>query len=396
MDSSAASIPFWLLRHFQQSAEPVPFSRYMDWVLNDPEGGYYGSGSASIGPQGDFVTSPSLGQDFGEMLALQLSTWLRSLADQPGTLSIVEVGPGEGDLSMALVAALPQLCPELIGRLELVLVEANPGMRRRQEQKLAGVRGLRVRWSSWDDLLHHPLQGVMVAHELLDALPVDRLIQKEGALRLQTVGLTNEQTLKWEDMSLPASLAASIGMLCSQTGCAIPPEGSEEGWTSEWHSSLATWMDEAATVLPTGWLLVIDYAMEAARYYHPQRSQGTLMTYHQQRAGADPLMDPGALDITAHLCLESLAMAADQAGWTALDTRKQGEALLALGLAQRLHGLQRLPPNRLSEALQRREALLRLVDPAALGDFRWILLGQNVSACFNAPDGSGNPESRPG
>ena len=136
MDSSAASIPFWLLRHFQQSTEPVPFSRYMDWVLNDPEGGYYGSGSATIGPRGDFVTSPSLGQDFGEMLALQLSTWLRSLADQPGTLSIVEVGPGEADLSMALVAALPQLCPELIDRLELVLVEANPGMRRRQEQKL--------------------------------------------------------------------------------------------------------------------------------------------------------------------------------------------------------------------------------------------------------------------
>ena len=368
----------------------------MGWVLNDPDGGYYGSGSASIGPQGDFVTSPSLGKDFGRCWRFSSAPGCAPSPISPGPSPSLRWGRVKPISRWRWWRHYSQLCPELIGRIELVLVEANPGMRRRQEQKLAGVRDLRVRWSSWDELLHHPLQGVMVAHELLDALPVDRLIQKEGALRLQTVGLTSEQNLQWDDMSLPASLAASIGTLCSQTGCAIPPEGSERDGPSEWHSSLSKWMDEAATALPTGWLLVIDYAMEAARYYHPQRSQGTLMTYHQQRAGADPLMDPGALDITAHLCLESLAIAADQAGWTALDTRKQGEALLALGLAQRLHGLQSLPPDRLSEALQRREALLRLVDPAALGDFRWILFGQNVSASFSAPDGSGNPKSRPG
>ena len=121
---------------------------------------------------------------------------------------------------------------------------------------------------------------------------------------------------------------------------------------------------------------------EAWRYYAPQRSNGTLMAYRAQQASDDPLLAPGHWDLTAHLCIESLQTAAAAGGWISLGQTRQGEALLALGLAQRLHGLQQQDPTDLGNLLGRREALLRLVDPMALGDFRWLAFsrGGRVSA----------------
>jgi SAM-dependent MidA family methyltransferase len=102
------------------------------------------------------------------------------------------------------------------------------------------------------------------------------------------------------------------------------------------------------------------------------------MAYRGQRADNDPLQAPGATDLTAHLCVESLEAAAAAAGWQALGHCRQGEALLALGLAERLHGLQQQADRDLGELLAAREALLRLVDPHTLGDFRWLAFSRGI------------------
>ena len=125
--------------------------------------------------------------------------------------------------------------------------------------------------------------------------------------------------------------------------------------------------------------MVVDYALEARRYYAPHRSAGTLLAYRNQLASPDPLRDPGHWDLTAHLCLESLERDALQSGWSWIGSCRQGQALLALGLAQALHQLQ--DPRQaadLAERLAQREALLRLVDPAGLGEFRWIALARGL------------------
>jgi SAM-dependent MidA family methyltransferase len=175
-------------------------------------------------------------------------------------------------------------------------------------------------------------------------------------------------------------------------GLAAPGAQRPAGWCSELHPGLEPWLAACGAALGQGRLLVIDYALEAWRYYAPSRCDGTLMAYREQRASSDPLLEPGAWDLTAHLCIDSLVAAAAATGWQLLGQRRQGEALLALGLAQRLHGLQH-PSARsvpaagassnsagervdrsavLADLLARREALLRLVDPTALGDFRWL------------------------
>ena len=385
MTGPAASCPLWLQKRFEQAGGSVPFSKFMAWALHDPEHGAYGSGKLKIGKGGDFVTSATQGPDFSALLGCQLVQWLQTLAlDHPvKTLSIVEVGPGEAELSCDLIDYLTEQLPELIHRLELVLVEANPGMEKRQRKRIEQHQEsrdsnqlFRKRWSSLSELKTSPVIGVLIAHELLDAFPVERLELKDGGLRRQTVQLQDEnngdQGLHWGVEPIPQTLQERMNATLSATQIVLPPEDAEDGWTTEWHNECANWFAEASEALITGHLLVVDYALEAHRYYSAQRREGTLMAYRNQRASNNVLVDAGKQDITAHLCLETMVHQATTNGWILEGHCRQGEALLALGLADRFSSLQKFPGHQLAEILQRREALLRLVDPACLGEFRWL------------------------
>jgi SAM-dependent MidA family methyltransferase len=360
-----------LVERLQAAGGAVPFRSFMDWALHDPQHGAYGSGRLQVGPRGDFATSPSLGPDFAALLVPQLAQWLQQLpSDRP--LALVEAGPGEGDLAAQLAMALQQGWPALAARTELVLVEPNAGMRARQRERLAQLP-MACRWSSFEQLAAAPLCGVLLAHEVLDALAVERISWDGAHWRRQLVALepgpcAQPQLVFELGDPLEPELLAQLNDL------ALVPAGDQRpaGWTTELHPGQRPWLAAAAAALSEGVLLVVDYAHEAWRYYAPQRSNGTLMAYRQQQASDDPLQEPGCWDLTAHLCIDSVDADARASGWHPLGVRRQGEALLALGLAQRLHGLQQEPASQLADLLARREALLRMVDPTALGDFHWL------------------------
>ena len=372
------SVPGWLLERLAAAGGSVPFPTYMDWALHDPDHGAYGSGSLRIGPDGDFTTAPSLGPDFAALLAVQVADWLQQLAaSQPphAPLALVEAGPGEGSLAADLAAALAESWPALAARTELVLVEPNGGMAARQRQRLVGCP-LPCRWSSFAELAQAPLRGVLLAHEVLDALAVERIVWDGAHWRRQQVVLHGSDPAGPSLRLEPGEpLEPATHEALEALGLLPPSPQRAPGWCTELHPGLEPWLRQAAGCLSGGALLVIDYALEAWRYYAPQRSGGTLLAYRDQVACPDPLRDPGATDLTAHLCIDSLERAAAATGWQGLGGCRQGEALLALGLAQRLHGLQR-DPGGLADLLPRREALLRLVDPHALGDFRWVAYGR--------------------
>ena len=385
MTGPAAPCPLWLHQRFEQSGGSVPFSQFMAWALHDPEHGAYGSGQLKIGKGGDFVTSATLGPDFSALMGVQLVQWLRTLAHHhpTETLSIVEVGPGEAELSCDLIDHLAEHLPDLMDRLELVLVEINPGMEQRQRNRLERHQDSRNsqpplphRWTSLLDLKACPVIGVLIAHELLDAFPVERLELIDGQLQRQTVHLHQQHAgvadLHWGTEPIPQTLQERINTTVSATQIALPPPDAEDGWTTEWHDACASWFAEASEALVAGHLLVVDYALEAHRYYSARRREGTLMAYRNQRASHSVLLDAGQQDLTAHLCLETMVHQATTNGWSLEGQCRQGEALLALGLAERFSSLQQLQSTQLAEVLQRREALLRLVDPACLGEFRWL------------------------
>jgi len=390
----------------------VPFRTYMAWALHDPDHGAYGSGRLRIGRRGDYVTSPSLGSDFAALLAPQLAEWLAELVldqgldlersasargagcDAPRPLALVETGPGEGELALQLAQALALGWPQLAGCCELVLVEPNGGMAARQRQQLQSCP-LPCRWVSAEALAQSPCNGVVLAHEVLDALAVERIRWDGRQWRQQRVALSQEAGQP-EGLELIDGdpLGPEAEPALESLGLWPPDPRRGPGWATELHPELAPWLASCAAGIAHGRLLVIDYALSAERYYAPQRLDGTLIAYRQQEASGDPLRQPGSWDLTAHLCSDSLVLAARQGGWRLLGQRSQGEALLALGLAQRLHGLQTPVAGQrldLATALGRRESLLRLVDPAGLGAFRWFAFSRDGSSA--APGARDKPRS---
>jgi SAM-dependent MidA family methyltransferase len=362
------AVPRWLQDRLVDAGGSVPFRIYMEWVLHDPEHGYYGSGQARIGPRGDFATSPSLGGEFADLLLPQLIEWLEQIPSE--CLSLLEAGPGQGQLIQQVMQGLARDRPDLAARTEIVLVEPNPGMVALQHTRLEGSP-LPVRWSSWEELCHAPLQGVVIAHEVLDALAVDRVLWDGQHWRRQIVALLDHQlALVAGDVLLPEERERMARL--------VPfPKDLVPGWCTELHSGLVPWFEACANGLQKGILLVIDYALDTSRYYAPSRGDGTLMAYRQQQASADPFLSPGEWDLTSHICVEAAQEAAAAAGWHCLGERRQGEALLALGLAHRFSCLGRSPQANLAEVLRQREQLLRLVDPRSTGDFRWLVFGRS-------------------
>ena len=388
MIDSTARCPEWLIGPMLANGGVISFYKYMDWVLNDPDNGFYGSGRLKIGKDGDFCTSPSLSNDFAKLLAIQVVEWFLDL-EKAGInhelLSLVEIGPGEGTLSRDLINCISELAPSLIGKIELVLVEPNIGMKERQEKVVKELKGVEARWCNIEDLSINPVTGVVIANEVLDALPVERLVFKDDKFFRQGVCLKKKHDKYYlEFVNLKTTTAINEFLKDAERLLKIdfPPKEISNGWVTEWHCDIPCWFKNLSKTLINGSLLVVDYAFESKRYYHSTRGTGTLMSYRNQKANPNVLLDAGFCDLTAHLCIESTITYAISNGWTFLGKTRQGQALLALGLSKLLYSLQKSAMKDISFALARRESLLRLVDPAGLGEFRWLAFKKNSGNDF--------------
>tara|TARA_Y100001968_G_scaffold221541_1_gene204382 strand:- start:296 stop:1453 length:1158 start_codon:yes stop_codon:yes gene_type:complete len=367
------------------SGGSISFYKYMELVLNDPENGFYSTGRLNIGKDGDFCTSPSLGNDFARLIAIQVVDWVLDLEKSgiaSGLFSLVEIGPGEGTFSRDLIVAIAEISPALISKIELVLVEINLGMRERQEKIVNMLDGVNCRWSSMEDLILSPVTGVVIANEVLDAFPVERLVFSEGKVYRQGVSLrkiNDEYFLQFVDLKPTAAILKFLEDSKSLLEIDFPPKDIPSRWVTEWHCDVPNWFKKLSKTLINGSLLVVDYAMESNRYYNAIRKDGTLISYRNQKANNNVLKDAGLCDLTAHLCIESTINYALTNGWKFMGEARQGQALLALGLSNFLYSLQEVSSNDLSAALNRRESLLRLVDPMGLGGFRWLAFQKDNS-----------------
>ena len=389
MIDPTARCPEWLMGPMSAKGGAISFYEYMDLVLNDPENGFYSTGRLKIGKDGDFCTSPSLSNDFARLLAIQVVEWLLDL-EKAGTesdlFSLVEIGPGEGSLSRDLIDAIYEIAPALINKIELVLVELNIGMRKRQEKVVNNIKGVDFRWSNIEELILKPVSGVVIANEVLDAFPVERLVFRDTKVFRQGVSLkkiNDEYFLDFVDLKPTFAINQFLKDSKSLLNIDFPPKDICNGWVTEWHCDVPIWFEKLSKVLISGSLLVVDYAMESKRYYNAMRKEGTLISYRNQEANSHILKDAGVSDLTAHLCIESTINYALTNGWKFMGETRQGQALLALGLSKFLYSLQNTPNDNLSAALNRRESLLRLVDPMGLGEFRWLAFQRNNNNDLN-------------
>lgn len=340
----------------------ISFARFMELALYTPGLGYYSGGARKFGPEGDFVTAPEISPLFGHALAAQVAQVLACSAAH-----VIEVGAGTGLLACDLLDALAarDALPEHYDILELsgeLRVRQQETLQARVPQYLDRVR--------WLDALPARFSGCVVANEVLDVMPVQRLVWRaEGIFERGVVMDPEAGGFGWQDR--PAS-----GRLLS-TAQALPVEGCEASeYLSEVCLAAAAWVGEWAGRLEKGGLLLIDYGYPCAEYYLPARSTGTLQCYYRHRAHTDLLAWPGLNDITAFVDFTAVAEAADAAGLAVCGFTNQATFLTNCGL---LEALAAVGPTDEAPYIRASRAALRLIAPHEMGElFKVILLGKGL------------------
>ena len=357
---------------------PLTFARFMELALYEPDHGYYRASSARPGRDGDFLTAPEANPIFGRALARHVADVWRAI-DRPSSFVIREHGAGSGALAVAVLDGLATDEPDLYQAVRYRAVEIEPRRLAELRERLAGGgHGDRL---EADDA--GPIVGAAIANEVLDALPTHRV---QGAA---AVGGGQDQ-----DAAGPAELLESfvdwrdgafIDVLGPPSTADLADRLSAEGVVlragqrAEICLAVDDWVKNAAAGLERGTALVIDYGYPAAELYDPvRRPAGTLAAYLGQRAHDDPFRAVGRQDLTAHVDTTAVERAAAAAALTHLGTTTQSRFLAGLGAGELLVELQTGPDATLQRYLEARAALVRMIDPAAMGRFSVLAFGRGL------------------
>ena len=277
----------------------MPFSRYMEMALYEPGMGYYSAGAHKLGSGGDFTTAPELSPLFGAAICSTLLPVLEGLKAQGLPTQILEFGAGTGKLASSILTRLHDLDFSL-DRYDIL--EISPDLAQRQKEqinKTVGQLNLSTQ-CEWLKSLPQNFKGVILANEVIDAIPCDAIVYQNGFWYWYGVALA-EGKLIWKSGSpveqdlLPESLLSG---------------NFSEGYVTELHAPANAWMQQVAKHVDTGLFLTVDYGFPESEYYHPQRLEGTLMAHHRHHAIQDPFYLPGLCDLTTHVEWSQIARSA--------------------------------------------------------------------------------------
>jgi SAM-dependent MidA family methyltransferase len=342
---------------------PMPFVRFMDLALYDPQGGYYRAPDARPGRAADFVTAPELHPIFGRTLARAvLETW--EGLGRPDPFVVQEHGAGEGAMAMPLLEELATTPLAAALRYHPVEIDDRRVATLTERVAAAGLGAtLLVDAPSGFD-------GLILANEVLDALPVHR-VRLRGERLVELAVMTDSAGTFVETEIEPTTDALATRL--ADDGIRLV-----DGQTAEICLALDDWIAAAAAPLRRGLLVAIDYGAPAIDLYDPiRRRDGTLRAYVRQTVHADPYRHVGRQDLTAHVDVSAVERAAQRAGLTTVGITTQAEALMGLGIEARLQAIQGDPSTTMEAYRELRGALMRLLDPAAMGRFRVMAFGKD-------------------
>ena len=306
--------------HTQITAQggAISFEQYMQAALYQRELGYYRCGTEKFGAGGDFITAPEISPLFAQCLA---AFALQVAQEEP---RILEVGAGSGKLAAHM---LQHLQAQQATQTHYYILELSAELRQRQRQTISEVCPQMLERVQWLDDLPDGFVGVVIANELLDAMPVRRFRIRERQLFEQYVAWC-DGLLCFRDQALSdVRLIDRIATLREQTTLR-----EADAYLSEVNFMAEDWVRTLGSKLEQGVVLLLDYGYPRSAYYHAQRSSGTLMCHYQHRAHPDPLILPGLQDITAHVDFTAMADAALDADMQIAGFTTQGHFLLNLGL----------------------------------------------------------------
>lgn len=335
----------------------LPFARYMEQALYLPGLGYYSAGAAKLGAEGDFITAPELSPLFGRCLAHQAA---QILAQSGG--GILELGAGSGRLAVDVWRELEKL-GQTPPRYSVLDVSAD--LRERQQRLFEAEAPALAQRVEWLDELPPQFTGLVLANEVLDALPVHLAAWREDGIFERGVTL-RDNTFAWEERPATGELLAAAQQLDQ------PP-----GYESEICLAAPALIRSLGERLEKGALLFVDYGFGRREYYHPQRHRGTLMCHYRHHAHDDPFYLPGLQDITAHVDFTAVAEAGVETGLDLLGYTGQAAFLINCGLTELLAAV--APDDRAAYLALSNQAQ-RLTSPAEMGElFKAIALGRGIT-----------------
>ncbi len=342
------------LRERIRARGPLPFSEYMEAALYEPGLGYYSAGLQKFGAGGDFVTAPELGDLFAGCLSRQVEEVCEAL----GSFSILEVGAGSGRLAATLLQRLARIIPA--ETLNYRILERSGHLRQVQketlEQQAPGLMD-RVQWL--DHPPRHGWRGVIIANEVLDALPVE-CFEKAGEEILQLNVVADGPGFDWLPGPARTLLAEAIESRLGDSIDELP-----EGYRSEINLAVGPWLAGLTEHLERGCALLIDYGYPRRDYYLPQRSQGTLICHYRHHAVDAPFRWPGLQDITAFVDFTAVAEAGAACGLECSGYSSQAMFLLGCGLDDEIAAqLEATPDDQLRIGAEARQLIL----PSEMGE----------------------------
>lgn len=376
-DAAAQAQSEALIAHIREQIESaggvLRFDRFMAMALYQPGLGYYSGGATKFGAAGDFVTAPELSPLFSRALANQCA----ELFELIGERDLLELGAGSGVMAVELLTTLAEL--EQLPRRYLIL-ELSGALRQRQQvrlrEALAPELYARV---TWLERLPEAFRGVILANELLDAMPVRRFRVAErgpsGEMQLEELAVIwREERFAWQLIPAERTLAASVQALEVD----LPAD-----YLSELNPALPGWFAALSASCQLGVALIFDYGYPRHEFYLPERNRGTLTCHYRHRAHGDPLAFPGLQDITAHVDFTAVVEAASRADWRLLGYTSQAQFLLGNGLLQWLAESQTAArhanPNATSSDWALAQAVRQLTLPGEMGErFQVMALARGV------------------
>jgi SAM-dependent MidA family methyltransferase len=346
-----------------ESEGPITFRDFMEMALYHPGLGYYIGDREKMGRGGDYLTSPELSPVFGAMIGRQLREMWEAI-NSPSRFDIVEAGAGTGALARDVLAWAHRAVPEFATAVRYQIVEVSAELRRAQLARLQAERLSEQIRSSAE--LPASVAGCILSNELLDAMPVHRVMLQDG--RLREVRVTWDGVAFGEELhDPPPDVVAYFDRLGLLPG---------EGCHAEVNLEAPKWVEKAAHSLERGFLLTLDYGHESAELYAPWRTDGTLLCFYRHNPSTDPYARIGRQDMTAHVNFTSICRAGEEAGLVTLGLINQSQFLSNLGIADAL----RLPEGStdIEEHFAKRRAVMEMLDPGGLGRVRVLVQAKGV------------------
>lgn len=325
----------------------IDFAHYMELALYALGLGYYSGGAKKFGLSGDFVTAPEISPLFAQTLARQVAQVIQTVHQD-----VLELGAGTGRLALELLMELEKLnqLPE-----RYLIMEVSAHLREVQQETLAKhlPKSLYAK-VQWLDTLPENFSGVVLGNEVLDALPVHIIKTTEQGVMER--GVTYDQNaFQWAEQSLTNPYLKKF-----VADIELP-----EGYTTEVCLAASGLISSLSTMLDRGLILLVDYGFPRREYYHPQRSQGTLMCHYRHYAHSDPFFYPGLQDITAHVDFSYVAQTALANGVSLRGYCGQAQFLINCGITELLS---RVSPNDMAAYVPLASQAQKLLSPAEMGE----------------------------